>query len=98
MSDYDKYRPAPIDTSHVALPRDLLQLREKLAANVHELWAASRMADGWVYGPKRDDAQKAHPGLVPYERLPESEKDYDRLMAMETLKTILALGFRIVQA
>jgi ryanodine receptor 2 len=35
--------------------------------------------------------------LVPYQQLPESEKTYDRLAAMETLKAILALGYRIQQ-
>ena len=30
-----------------------------------------------------------------YDALPESEKEYDRTTAMETVKTILALGYRI---
>jgi ryanodine receptor 2 len=32
---------------------------------------------------------------VPYEELPENEKEYDRNTAMETLKAIILLGFRI---
>jgi len=90
-----QYKPAPIDTSHVALSDDLIQLRERLAKNAHELWSAQRLSDGWTHGPRRDDAKKQNPCLVPYEELPESEKQYDRLIAMETLKTIVALGFRI---
>jgi hypothetical protein len=70
-------------------------LTELLAKNAHENWARQRMDDGWKYGPKRDDARKEHPSLIPYEDLSESEKEYDRLTAMETLKTILALGYRI---
>ena len=53
------------------------------------------MADGWRWGPTRDDARKEHPGLVPYEQLSESEKALDRATAMETLKVITALGYRI---
>jgi hypothetical protein len=34
---------------------------------------------------------------VPYENLSESEKEYDRVMVNETLKTILALGYRIAK-
>lgn len=89
------YKPAPRDTSSVRLPRDVAELTELLARNTHENWAKQRMAEGWRRGPKRDDAKKEHPSLVPYDDLPESEKDYDRTTAMETVKTILALGYRI---
>ena len=92
------YKPAPRDTSSVELPPEIVELTETLARNAHENWARQRMADGWRYGPRRDDARKEHPSLVPYERLPESEKEYDRRTAMETVKTILALGYRIEKA
>jgi ryanodine receptor 2 len=91
------YRPAPIDTSVVRLPRELDDLTEKLAANTHEIWAQQRMKDGWRCGAHRDDTRKLHPCLVPYDQLPESEKVYDRRTAMETLKGILALGFHITR-
>jgi len=90
-----EYRPQPIDTSRVTLPKDLLDLTERLAENAHEIWARQRIAEGWTYGPRRDDAAKRHPDLVPYGELPESEKVYDRNAAMETLKAIVALGYRI---
>jgi|SRR5579859_1709519 len=89
------YRPEPIDTSQVRLPREMEDLTEMLARNAHEVWAKQRMADGWTWGAARDDARKQHPSLVPYEELPESEKVYDRATAMETVKAILGLGFRI---
>ena len=89
------YTPKPIDTTRVKLPDELLKLTELLAENSHDNWAKQRMAEGWVYGPKRDDARKQHPDLVPYKDLQESEKEYDRKSAMETLKAIIALGYRI---
>ena len=89
------YKPAPRDTSGVVLPPAIEALTELLARNTHENWARQRLADGWRYGPRRDDAKKEHPSLVTYESLPESEKEYDRRTAMETLKTIVALGYRI---
>ena len=92
------YKPSPIDTSSVSLSEDLLELTEKLAANAHDLWAAQRFSEGWRYGPKRDDQKKEHPDLVPYKELPESEKEYDRIAAMETLRAIIALDFRIEKA
>ena len=92
------YEPQPIDTSSVSLTPEIRELRELLAENAHDHWALQRMADGWTYGPQRDDDEKRHPCLVPYEELPESEKEYDRNAAIETLKAILALGYRIEKA
>ncbi|MDQ3411880.1 MAG: RyR domain-containing protein [Chloroflexota bacterium] len=89
------YTPRPIDTSNVALPPELDALLEYLAQNVHEVWASRRLAEGWRYGPDRNDTRKEHPCLVPYDQLSESEREYDRATARETLRAILALGFRI---
>ncbi len=89
------YVPKPLDTSSVQLPASLEGLLERLAENAHEVWAATRIAQGWSFGPTRDDANKKHPCLVPYDQLPESEKDYDRKTAAETLKAIVLLGYRI---
>lgn len=89
------YQPHPIDTSDVVLSAELKALTEQLAQNVHEVWSAGRFAEGWQYGEKRDDARKQHPCLVPYNELPESEKAYDRNTAMQTIKTIVQLGYKI---
>lgn len=89
------YIPQPIDTSDIQLPEELNPLLEAMAKNVHEIWAKERIAQGWTYGKKRDDALKHHPCLVPYEDLPEEEKVYDRNTSVETLKLILKLGFKI---
>jgi ryanodine receptor 2 len=89
------YKPEPIDTSHVALPAEVLELRERLAAHAHDVWARQRLKEGWTHGPHRDDKAKKHPCLVPYDELPETEKEYDRSAALETLKLIIALGYTI---
>lgn len=89
------YTPNPIDTSKVELPKELLRLTEKIAENVHDIWAIGRIAGGWTYGETRDDAKKTTPCLVAYDELPESEKEYDRNTALETLKMIVALGYEI---
>ena len=89
------YTPHPIDTSDVELPQQLIDLGEQIAKNVHDVWSLGRINEGWTYGPERNDAEKKHPCLVPYEELPESEKDYDRNTAQETLRLIMKLGFEI---
>ncbi len=89
------YKPVPIETSDVRLSEDLRDLTELLARNAHDNWARQHLSEGWRYGPERNDARKEHPCLVPYEQLPEAEKEYDRKTAMETIKAIIALGYRI---
>ncbi len=89
------YTPKPIDTSKVQLPDELLSLTEQIAENVHDIWAQGRINEGWTYGEKRDDENKKTPCLVPYSELSEAEKEYDRNTAIETLKLIVALGYKI---
>lgn len=92
----ETYNPAPIDTTKVKLDEGILRLTELLAKNTHEVWAAGRKAQGWSYGPERNDEEKKHPCLVPYEELSDDEKSYDRNTALETLKCIISLGYTIV--
>lgn len=89
------YTPKPVETLNIVLPLELRFLVEEMAKNVHEVWAQNRINEGWAYGPVRDDIKKQHPCLVPYEELPESEKEYDRATSQETLKLIIKLGFSI---
>lgn len=89
------YKPNPLDTSAIVLTQDILKLTELLAKNAHENWSMRRISEGWSYGPRRDDEMKQHPSLLEYEKLSDSEKEYDRISAMETLKVILSLGYRI---
>ena len=89
------YQPAPIDDSSIHLSKELMELVELLARNNHDIWARGRIEEGWRYGPRRDDEKKETPVLVPYDKLPESEKQYDRNTAVGALKTIIALGGRV---
>lgn len=89
------YQPEPIDTSKVIIDSEHLKLVELLAKNTHEIWAQQRLSDGWKYGEARNDRLKHHPCLIPYEDLPDSEKEYDRLTAIGVIKTLLALGYNI---
>lgn len=86
-----------MDTADVRLPQELDQLVEQMARNVHEVWAQSRIDQGWTYGPERSDALRQHPCLVAYDELPEVEKAYDRDTALGTLKLITKLGFKITK-
>ena len=93
----ETYTPQPIDTTGVQLPKELEMLVEEMSKNVHDVWAETRIQQGWTYGEQRNDELKTHPCLVPYEELPDSEKGYDRNTSIGTLKLILKLGFKIIR-
>ena len=93
----NNYVPAPVDTTGVVLPEEVISLGEKIAENVHDVWAVGRINQGWTYGKVRDDEKKQHPCLVPYSELSDSEKVYDRNTAFETLKLIITLGYKITK-
>lgn len=89
------YTPNPMDTSTVVLSDEILALTERIAENVHDVWAQGRISEGWTYGPVKDPQKKVTPLLVPYDQLPESEKAYDRNTAMETIKMIILMGYEL---
>ena len=91
------YEPQPLNLDDMVLTKDLLELQEAIAENAHEVWAAARKAEGWTYGAVRNDALKQHPDMLPYSALPDSEKEYDRLMAFNTIKLVKKLGWKMVK-
>ena len=95
MEDDTAFVPQPVDTSMVNLPPYVEQIRDKLAENIHEMWAMNKIDAGWTYGEIREDLYKIHPCIVPFDKLPAAEKRYDTQLAVQTLKTILALGYYI---
>lgn len=97
LQSVDEYEPHPIDVDSIPLDGDLEELQEAIAENAHDVWAEARKKEGWTYGKERDDSNKLHPDLIPYTALPESEKEYDRIMAFNTIKLVKKLGFDIVK-
>ena len=95
--DKKTYTPHPMDIGDVELTPQLESLREAIAENVHEVWAAGRIREGWTYGPERNDILKKHPDLIPYSELSDGEKSFDRETAMNTIKLVIKLGYEIVK-
>lgn len=48
---------------------------------LHESWCDFKRADGWVYGPVKDEDAKTHPCLVPYSELPPEQRIKDALFS-----------------
>lgn len=45
----------------------------------HASWLAEKKADGWVYGPEKDEVKKTHHCMVPFEQLPQEQRAKDYL-------------------
>lgn len=97
LQSVEEYVPHPVNVDKIPLDGNLEELQEAIAENAHDVWAEARIKEGWTYGEKRDDTNKKHPDLVPYTALPDSEKEYDRIMAFNTIKLVKKLGFDIVK-
>ncbi|XP_026840886.1 ryanodine receptor isoform X6 [Drosophila persimilis] len=95
IEDDTAFVPKPVDTSGVTLPSSVDQIKEKLAENIHEMWALNKIEAGWSWGEHRDDYHRIHPCLTQFEKLPAAEKRYDNQLAVQTLKTIISLGYYI---
>ena len=97
LHSIEEYEPHPIDVDSIPLNGDLEQLQDAIAENAHNVWAKARIKEGWTYGKEFDDEKKEDPTLMPYTALPDSEKEYDRLTAFNTIKLVKKLGFDIVK-
>ena len=97
LHSIEDYEPHPIDVDSIPLNGDLEQLQDAIAENAHNVWAKARIKEGWTYGKEFDDEKKEDPTLMPYTALPDSEKEYDRLTAFNTIKLVKKLGFDIVK-
>ena len=89
------YVPNPINVDDVFLPEKIAELTEYIAENAHEEWAKQRLKEGWTFAPKTNKKLKQSFDLVPYCELLDSEKEYDRKMAMYTLRVLYKLGYKI---
>lgn len=95
VEDDTAFVPNPVDTTGVTLPTFVESIKDKLAENIHEMWALNKIEAGWAWGERRDDFVRIHPCLTPFEKLPAPEKRYDCQLAVQTLKTIISLGYYI---
>jgi hypothetical protein len=70
---------------------------ELLARMEHDGWQEQKRKDGWTYSPVRNDDLREHDLLIPYDRLPEEQKDKDRQAIRDYPDLARLAGFRIVR-
>lgn len=93
--EMNEYIPRPRDTQGIELPESLKGLPEAMAAHTHELWTYQQYLNGWRYAPENNDEEKKTPDMVPYDKLPDAEKDASLRIAAEALRFIYLNGYEI---
>ncbi len=68
---------------------------KKMACLEHDLWRQAKEADGWVYGKQRDNKSRTHPDLVPWDELPEEEKEKNLAVVRQLPALLAQIGFQI---
>lgn len=89
------YNPNPIDLTRIELDSVIEEDLERIARNIHEVWANERKIRGWKYDELYNEKAKTHPCLTEYDNLPELEKDMDRATVTQTIKMLLWMGYTI---
>ncbi len=90
-----EYDPQPVDLTEIELSESIKDDLERIARNIHEVWAWQRKLRGWEYGEVYNEKERKHPCMTDYDDLPELERDMDRATVAQTIKMLLWLGYVI---
>ena len=77
------------------IPPAVVRDMEIIAADVHESWMKQRSGEGWEYAEVYSFERKKTPFMIPYDELPESEKEMDRATIRQVVRSLIRLGYRI---
>lgn len=66
---------------------------ETMAMVEHNRWSWEKRLNGYRYASKRDDNQKRHDCLIPYDELTELEKEKDRILVRMIPSLLQDIGF-----
>uniref|UniRef100_A0A8C8BL31 Ryanodine receptor 2 n=1 Tax=Otus sunia TaxID=257818 RepID=A0A8C8BL31_9STRI len=95
MDSDGNFNPQPVDTSNITIPEKLEYFINKYAEHSHDKWSMEKFANGWTYGETYSESSKVQPLMKQYKLLSEKEKEIYRWPIKESLKTMLAWGWRI---
>ena len=77
------------DSAHMGV-RVLMENPDLTPAQQHSMWVAHKKKEGWRYGKEKDEKEKAHPCIVPFDELPEEQKLKDALF-QASVKAVLGV-------
>jgi hypothetical protein len=68
---------------------------ELLSRMEHERWMKAKLKAGWAYAPETNKPKKHHSALIPWEDLPENEKDKDRNLIRAIPRLLTEIGYTV---
>lgn len=71
---------------------------EMLAEMEHERWMTQMLRQGWQYAPEKDKIKKLHDALLPWDKLPEKQKEKDRALIRGIPKILAKAGYAILKS
>lgn len=91
------YALAPKSAEGEAVDRLPDEAIERYAIEEHEDWMHGKERFGWVYNPVRDDALKHHDCLLPWEELPQDQREKDRNAARNVVRLANIAGMKVIR-
>jgi hypothetical protein len=89
------YRIAPLqdwDASEYTFKEDEILIMAPLE---HERWRQEKIAEGWRYGPEKDEKLKTNPDLKAWDDLPPGEKEKNKKTIRDLPKVLAKAGFQV---
>ncbi|MEX2162424.1 MAG: RyR domain-containing protein [Anaerolineales bacterium] len=71
---------------------------EMLSQAEHERWMRAKLADGWIHAAESSREKKENRGLLPWDQLPEDEKEKERDMVRGIPVILARAGYAIVKS
>ena len=70
---------------------------ESLAELEHERWSKEKLDNGWQFGKIKDADHKLHPCLIPWNILPEDEREKDRILVKRIPQILASVGYGVIR-
>ena len=99
LHGYEVVSAAPgesLDPETPPIPADYETKVEAMAQLEHGRYCAERLVAGWRYGSENNFEKKTNPTLIPWNKLSEQDRGFDRNAVRDYPKWLAAAGMKIV--
>ena len=91
INQVPKYHPVYLERS------DYDDMCEQVAKEIHQMWYKEMSDSGWRYGLKKNDKEKTHPLVKPWESIPQSSRKIDKKLPQKIISMMNRQGYRFVK-
>ena len=84
-------------TEGIAVREFTAEELEIMSIMEHDRWVKDRAASGWVFGEIKDVQKRTSPYMVPWERLEEDIREYDREAVRNMIAVLDRIGIKVIR-